>query len=95
MMEKTIAVPAAVPPFASALATVPGETSQAEAGRGTGRPLFVPRPRRLSTGLAPAAFIVLVWMLLWAWVSVGVAAPLSRIGCPERTRPAQESSLRA
>lgn len=53
------------------------------------RPLFAPRPRRLATGNAPAALIVLVWALLWAWVSAGVAAPLSRI---ESTRPAAVES---
>lgn len=45
-------------------------------------PLFTPRPRRLATGPAPAAFIALVWVLLWAWLAMGVVAPLSRLGAP-------------
>ena len=79
MMSKTSIVPAAVP----APAPLPG------------RPLFAPRPRRLATGPAPAALIVLVWMALWAWVSLGVAAPLSRLGGPDRARAVQQSALRA
>ena len=57
--------------------------------------LFAPRPRRLATGPAPAAFIVLVWVLLWAWVALGVAAPLSRLGAPEPARVVHDASLRA
>ncbi len=56
--------------------------------------LFAPRPRRLATGPAPAAFIVLVWVLLWAWVALGVAAPLSRLGAPEPARAVHDASLR-
>lgn len=58
------------------------------------RPLFAPRPRRLATGPAPAALIVLVWALLWAWVTLGVAAPLSRLGAPERARAVDPIALR-
>lgn len=59
------------------------------------RALFAPRPRRLATGPAPAAFIVLVWVLLWTWLALGVAAPLSRLGAPEPARAAQDLAQRA
>ena len=77
MVSKTSFVPPAVSPAAA---------------RTSAHLLFPSRPRRLATGLAPAAFIVLVWVALWAWVSFGVAAPLSRMGSPERV---QETSVRS
>ncbi len=86
MMSKTFAVPAAV------VAPTPANPVPADESR---RPLFAPRPRRLATGPLPAAFIVLVWMLLWTWVSVGVAAPLSRMSGQERAPAAQQSALGA
>ena len=88
MMSKTFAVPAAV--------VAPTPANPAPAGADESRqPLFAPRPRRLATGPVPAAFIVLVWVLLWAWVSLGVATPLSRLGGPERVRVVQAISARA
>ncbi len=57
--------------------------------------LFPPRPRRLATGPAPLAFTLLAWVLLWAWVVLGVAAPLSRPGAPEPARAVHDASLRA
>ncbi len=60
-----------------------------------GRGLFSPRPRRFATGPVPAAFIVLVWILLWAWLTLGVVAPLSRLGTPGPARAAQDAALRA
>jgi hypothetical protein len=109
MMSKTsfvhVAVHSAVAPTPASPAAAAASSSAATPANplaysaaveaGPGRPLFAPRPRRLGTGPAPAALIVLVWMLLWAWVSLGVAAPLSRLGGPERARAVQESALRA
>lgn len=88
MMEKTIALPPASTTLPGALAA--GPVSRSPDAR---RPLFATRAQRLSTGPAPAALIVLVWMLLWAWVSLGVMAPLSRVGAPGQA--AQQTSLRA
>jgi len=73
------------------LVAIPVDFAAAQSRRG----LFAPRPRRLATGPAPAAFIVLVWVLLWAWVTLGVAAPLSRLGAPEPARAVQEVAPRA
>ncbi|HYQ81635.1 MAG TPA: hypothetical protein VEP68_09040 [Anaeromyxobacteraceae bacterium] len=86
MMSKTVAVPA--------VATTPANLLAA-ACQPNQRPLFAPRPRRLATGPVPAAFILLVWVLLWTWVSVGVAGPLSRMGSPEPARVVGEASPRA
>ncbi|HEU4384826.1 MAG TPA: hypothetical protein VFR85_15175 [Anaeromyxobacteraceae bacterium] len=94
MMNRSV-VPAVVTPAAvsGAFAAATGHIA-ATAPTEASRPLFARRPGRLSTGPLPAAFIAVVWLALWAWVSVGVAAPLSRIGGQER--PAvQQSALRA
>lgn len=88
-MMKTVAVSAV-----SAAAVAPTLSSPATAARSR-RPLFAPRPRRLATGPVPAAFILLVWVLLWTWVSVGVAGPLSRLGAPEPAHVAGQASPRA
>lgn len=100
MMSKTCVVPVPVVPAAivsSAVAPTPARSPLAatvagEASRG--RQLFARRAPRLSTGPVPAVFIVLVWMALWAWVSLGVAAPLSRLGTQERAPAVQQSALR-
>ena len=85
-MMKTVAVPAA--------AVAPTLSNPATAARSR-RPLFAPRPRRLATGPVPAAFILLVWVALWTWVSLGVAVPLSRMGVQEPARAVAETSVRA
>ncbi len=92
MMSKTVAVPAAVVPTPANLLTAACQPSPLLAPR---RPLFAPRPRRLASGPVPAAFIILVWVLLWTWVSVGVAGPLSRMGSPEPARVVGQASPRA
>ena len=94
MMSKTVAVPAAVATSPANLLAAACQPSPRPivAPR---RPLFAPRPRRLATGPVPAAFILLVWVLLWTWVSVGVAGPLSRMGSPEPARVVGEASPRA
>ncbi len=93
MMPKTFAVPAVATTPANLLAAACQPSPRPLLA--SRRPLFAPRPRRLATGPVPAAFIVLVWVLLWAWVSLGVATPLSRLGGPERVRVVQSISARA
>jgi hypothetical protein len=52
--------------------------------------LRIARPRRAVLDLGPAALIVIVWAFLWAWMLVGVMAPLSRVPDLARTTSAEQ-----